>query len=193
VIFYSIMLLLAIVICGKQDIICLNKNEKMKINLNGKFTWDAKKIIIFSIFSLLAFLVIVFFLIRQTVTTKSIAKVKDVYYERYSNIELSGKIVKKISIDNDRYSTYYIKISKSNTNSHDLTDSVGDYFLVVNGDVAKMVYAMSYDIAVDDSLNINYKNKEMLIYRNNKLIKMYPLPSFTDYYLSMQEKGINLK
>jgi AAA+ ATPase superfamily predicted ATPase len=149
-----------------------------------------KPIIVFGALSILCFFIVVFWTIK-TSPSHSELESKSVYYDRYSNILLYGKIVDKISIDNDRYSTYFIEVSKSNTQLHDLRDSASNYFLVINGNNAKMVYAMSYSIFVNDSIEINYKNKVMLIFRNGQQIQQYPLPSFSDIYLSMLKNGIN--
>lgn len=121
--------------------------------------------------------------------SKEKAVEENVYYDRYRNITLSGKIIRKTSLDNDRYSLYEIDIAKSTVEHHDLRDSSSDYFLVVEPRKAQIVYSMSYNIFENDSVEINYGNRKLYLYRKGILLNHYTLPSFLDYYVSMRKKA----
>lgn len=153
---------------------------------------NRQRLIIFVTLFGLGFLVLLIFVIssvKKTDVSYLEMDVKDAYYDNYRNIKLGGKIVKKTSLDNDRYSLYEIDNAQSSVQTHDLRDSLSDYFLVIHGNKAKMVYYMSYTIFVGDSVAIDYEKRQMLIFRKNKLVNEYMTPPFSDYYISMRKKA----
>ena len=154
-----------------------------------KLNWTIKTFLIVVVITTIVFFIRMFFSIKQVNISKEKAREKNVYYDRYRNIILSGKIIKKTSLDNGRYSLYEIEIAKSTINQHDLRDSVSDYFLVIDPQRAKMVYSMSYNIFENDSVEVNYGNRKLYLYRKGVLLNHYTLPSFVDYYVSMRKKA----
>ena len=153
-----------------------------------KFNWTSSNIIIVASILLTLFSVSIIYGIITHEASEKEWDVKDIYYKRYENIKLNGKIVKKESIDNDRYSIYTILINTTSVKQHDLRDSLSDYFLFIKGDTAKMVFGLSTSIFVEDSIEINYKGKIVNVYRNNKLTGQYSAPSFSEIYLSKQKQ-----
>lgn len=139
--------------------------------------------------SLIGFLTFIIFSVKRSKGSYQEMDKRDVYYERYQDIRLSGKIVSKTSLDNDRYSLYEIDITQSSVQTHDLRDSTGDYFLIVEPGKAKMVYYMSYTLFNDDSVAIDYEKREMLVFKKGKLVNEYMTPPFSDYYISMRKKA----
>lgn len=153
---------------------------------------NKQRIIIFTTlfgFGLIVLVIFVIFNVKSTNLSYQETDKKDAYYDAYKNIKLSGKIIKKTSLDNDRYSLYEINIAQSSVQNHDLRDSLSDYFLVIHGDSAKMVYYMSYTIFINDSVDIDYEKRQMLIFRKHKLVNEYMTPPFSAYYISMRKKA----
>lgn len=153
---------------------------------------NKQRIIIFTTlfgFGLIVLVTFVIFNVKSTNLSYQETDKKDAYYDAYKNIKLSGKITKKTPLDNDRYSLYEINIAQSSIQNHDLRDSLSDYFLVIHGHSAKMVYYMSYTIFINDSVDIDYEKRQILIFRKNKLVNEYMTPPFSAYYISMRKKA----
>jgi hypothetical protein len=154
-----------------------------------KLNWTIKTFLIVVVITTIVFFIRMFFSIKHVNMAKEKAGEKDVYYDRYRNIILSGKIIKKTSLDNDRYSLYEIDVAKSTIEHHDLRDSAKDFFLVIDGEKAQMVYNLSYDIFENDSVEVNYGSRYLYVYRKGILTHSFTVPSFVDYYVSMRKKA----
>lgn len=139
--------------------------------------------------SFIGFLIFVVFSIKRSKVSYQEMDKRDIYYKRYQDIRLSGKIARKTSLDNDRYSLYEIDVAQSSVETHDLRDSTGDYFLIIEPGKARMTYNMSYTLFVDDSVAIDYEKREMLVFRKGKPVNEYMTPPFSDYYISMRKKA----
>ena len=158
----------------------------MKSYINKKY------IFIIAIISFLIFVINLVSDIWKFESTPNKFTYDDSYYLRYKDFKLYGTVEKKYTIDNDRYSLYFIKPFKSNYKLHDLRDSNKNFFLTINRDSAFFVFSMSYDILVNDMIFINYKQLTMNVFRKNKQVGSYSLPNFREKDSIMRKKGLEI-